>query len=202
MRWELLKGLWINGMIKFGKFTLASGKESPYYIDLRQLPSNPKLFSYAIGEFEELLAPTSTEGLGIASVELAGIPLGAALAFKRSLPFVYVRKERKEHGTGDLVEGTLREGIRFVVIDDVLTTGGSILHAVRALREYDALVDLALVLFDRMQGGREALRKEGVQLMASTTIVEAVNELSSNGLMNKDQVNSVLQYLKSDGASV
>lgn len=202
MRWELLEGLWRKGMIKFGRFSLASGRESPYYIDLRPLPSDPRLFALAISEFQAMLSTQSDWEFGIASPELAGIALGAALALKISRPFVYVRKQRKEHGTGSLVEGTINSGNRFVVVDDVLTTAGSILHVVKSLRDMGALVDSASVLFDRMEGGRENLLAEGVVLSASTTIVDAINELNSKGLMSGHELESVLSYVKTAGASV
>ncbi len=202
MKWELLEGLWRSGMMKFGRFSLASGRESPYYIDLRPLPSNPRLFSLAISEFEAMLSIRSGGTFGIASPELAGIALGAALALKIGKPFIYVRKQRKEHGTGGLVEGTINAGDRFMIVDDVLTTAGSILHVVKSLRDTGAFVDSASVLFDRMEGGRENLSAEGVMLSASTTIVEAINELNSRGLMTANQLESVLSYLRAAGASV
>ena len=189
-------------MVKFGEFTLTSGKKSPYYVDLRPLPSYVGLFDMAVEDLAALISTKEPKEAGISSVELAGIPLGAALAIRMSKPFVYVRKEAKAHGTEGLIEGNLRSSRRFLVVDDVLTTGGSILHAARALREKGSEVASAYVLLDRLQGGSTILKREGVFAYSSIDILNAVEQLTDDGLMARKQREEVLVYLRSEGASV
>lgn len=202
MRRELLTGIWEAGMVKFGEFTLTSGKKSPYYVDLRPLPSYVRLFDMAVEDLATLISVEEPKDAGVSAVELAGIPLGAALAVRMSKPFVYVRKEAKAHGTEGLVEGNVQSSGRFFVVDDVLTTGGSILHAAKALREKGAEVASAYVLFDRLQGGSTNLKKEGVSLCSSIDILSAVKQLAEEGSMAKRQRDEVMTYLRSQGASV
>ena len=202
MRRELLRGIWEAGMVKFGEFTLTSGKKSPYYVDLRPLPSYVRLFDMAVEDLAELITGKEPKDAGVSAVELAGIPLGAALAIRMSKPFVYVRKEAKAHGTEELVEGNVRSSGRFFVVDDVLTTGGSILHAARALREKGSEVTSSYVLFDRLQGGSTKLKREGVSVHSSTDILSAVGQLTDEGLMARKQREEVVAYLRSEGASV
>jgi len=202
MRRELLRGIWEAGMVKFGEFTLTSGKKSPYYVDLRPLPSYVGLFDMAVEDLAARISSKEPKDSGISSVELAGIPLGAALAIRMSKPFVYVRKEAKAHGTEGLIEGNLRSSRRFLVVDDVLTTGGSILHAARALREKGSEVASAYVLLDRLQGGSTTLNREGVLVYSSIDILSAVEQLTDDGLMTRRQREEVVMYLRSEGASV
>jgi len=202
MRWELLKGIWEAGMIRLGDFTLTSGKKSPYYIDLRTLPSHVRLFAMAIEEIELMVRENETERIGVSSVELSGIPLGATLAFKMGKPFVYVRKEMKMHGTGGLVEGDTSGADRFVVVDDVLTTGGSILHVATALRGEGVEVRSAYVLIDRLQGGADLLGRSGIAVRTTSDVRAAMDELKNRGLMPAEQHAIVIDYLRSESASV
>jgi len=202
MKWDLLRGMWEAGMIKFGDFTLTSGKKSPYYMDLRALPSHVQLFKLAIDGLQSLVERSEQADFGVSSVELSGIPLGAALAARMGRPFVYVRKEAKSHGTGGLVEGDVSRAKLFIVIDDVLTTGGSVLSAARALRERGAEVRSAYVLLDRLQGGSRLLEDNGIGVRSLTDIRDAVGELSGRGVMSADQRDTILRYLGSEGASV
>ncbi len=202
MKWELLSGISEAGMIRFGEFTLSSGKKSPYYVNLRMLPSYVELFGMALTELDSMISQNEQTGTGIASVELSGIPLGAALASKMSVPFVYVRKEAKTYGTGELVEGELRKASRFVIVDDVLTTGGNVLHAARALRDKGADVRSAYVLLDRLQGGKRLLAENEIAVRSATDILSAVDRLTEGGAMSAEQHDRIVAYVGSEEASV
>jgi len=202
MKWELLRGISEAGMIRFGEFTLSSQKKSPYYVNLRVLPSHVELFSMALGELDSMISQNEQKGIGIASVELSGIPLGAALASKMSVPFVYVRKEAKTHGTGELVEGEVRKSNKFVIVDDVLTTGGNVLHAARALRDKGAEIGSAYVLFDRLQGGKRFLAENGIVTRSAIDVLSAIDRLAAGGAMPTEQRDKIIAYLGSEGASV
>jgi orotate phosphoribosyltransferase len=202
MKWELLRGISEAGMIKFGEFTLSSQKKSPYYVNLRVLPSHVELFSMALDELDSMISQNEQRGIGIASVELSGIPLGAALASKIRVPFVYVRKEAKTHGTGELIEGEVEKASKFVIVDDVLTTGGNVLHATRALRDEGAEIGSAYVLFDRLQGGKRFLAENGIVVRSATDILSAIDRLAAGGAMSTEQRDEIVTYLRSEGVSV
>jgi orotate phosphoribosyltransferase len=188
---ELLVGIWEKKLIKFGVFKLSSGITSNYYIDLRSLPSYPHLLKLTVLELKETLKNDISKDTGIATIELSGIPLAAALAYEIEKPLVYVRKKQKDYGTKSLIEGDLASAKEFVVVDDVLTTGSSILQAVNELRSSGASVKKAIVIFDRLQGGEENLLKNDIILRKIFDIREAVQMLKQKELISQDEFNKV-----------
>ncbi len=177
---ESLHGL---GALKFGDFELSSGKRSPYYVDMRAVPSSPVAFRRMVGallgEIEALGGLGSFDSL--ASIPTGGLVFASAMAIESAKPLAYVRKSAKGHGTSRAVEGIVSPGDRVLVVDDVATTGGSVLHAVAALREIGAGVSGAIVLVDRLEGAGDALRNEGVELRSVATILELADALHSSG---------------------
>ncbi len=170
---EIGKLLIRRKMLRFGDFLLTSGKRSSIYVDLRPLPSFPEEF--------RLLAEEISDGIGegdagICGVAVGGLPLATAVSMILSRPLIYVRKEKKEHGTMSKLEGEVNME-RYVVIDDVATTGGSLLRAVRTVRERGADVVDAWVVIDRVQGARESLEKEGVRLNSLATLPDIVRAI-------------------------
>ncbi len=158
-----------EGIILFGEFKLSSGKKSNVYIDLRRALSNTTL-SRILSAL--LLAEISTYITGIdviAGVATAGIPWATMAAAYYAKPLAYVRSKEKEHGTRRRVEGIV-EGKRILLIDDVATTGSSLLEAARALREHRARVEVAAVVVDRGEGARELLAENGITLIAPLTL--------------------------------
>jgi len=166
---ELLYG---RGMIKFGKFKLTSGRESTVYVDLRPLPSFPEAFSEVVRELSERVREEYVCGIAV-----GGLPLATAVAFSLKIPLIYVRKERKGHGTRSLMEGSLKEGSKVLVLDDVATTGGSLIRAVKEVRENGGVVERALVVVDRRQGAEESLKGAGVKLESLLTLPDLVEKL-------------------------
>ncbi len=162
-----------RGMLKFGDFLLTSGRRSTIYVDLRPLPSFPEEFREIS---EELALRIGTGDGGICGVAVGGLPLATAVAMLASRPMIYVRKERKEHGTMSRMEGVVSER-EYVVIDDVATTGGSLRRAVEAVREAGAEVEEAWVVVDRLQGAREALKELGVELRSIATLPDIVRSV-------------------------
>lgn len=155
-----------NGIIKFGDFTLASGKKSPYYVDLRLVPSYPHQFRRMIKHLQNIIS----EQIGlekfdaIASVPTGGLVIASSLAFDMVKPLVYIRGEAKTHGTGNLIEGIVQDGMKILLVDDVATTGGSVMKGIVALREAGAVVTDCYVIANRLEGAKEDLQKEGVEL--------------------------------------
>jgi len=180
---ELLKTL----SYRRGKVTLASGKESDFFVDCKQTVLTAEGHSL-VGEamFDALSVTPSGSPIvdAVAGVELGGCPLASAVSlvsFRRGAPLdaVYVRKEVKDHGSRRSFEGGTRlaPGARVAILEDVITTGGSTLKALAKLREAGFTVENVVVLVDRLEGGREALEREGLTVRAiyTRTDVEALN---------------------------
>jgi orotate phosphoribosyltransferase len=164
---------------KRGTFILASGRQSNLYIDARLTTMTPEGLAL-IGP----LALARLDAAGIAPDSVGGLTLGAdpvsyAIAYAsalagRPIRAFTVRKEPKAHGTGQLIEGPFRNSDRVVVIEDTITTGGSALKAVAAVRAAGARVLAVLAVVDREEGGREAIAAEGVPVLALTTAAEVM----------------------------
>ncbi len=149
------------GAIKFGRFILTSGRESGYYIDIKAASTRPRV----LRRIAEEMAP-HVDGTRVAGMELGAVPIAAAVALRTDLPFCILRKKPREHGTGSQIEGEVRPGETVTVVEDVATTGGSIVQSVRLLRAAGAVVKRAIVVVDREEGAAEALKAENVELVA------------------------------------
>ena len=164
-RQKLTKVLLETGAVKFGDFLLTSGRRSSYYVDIKDTATNPATLGLIADLFTGMLKEKK-----IAGVELGAVPLLVATALKAGIPYVIIRKERK-HGTGKLTIGEFGdEGID--IIEDVVTTGNSILKAVNYLRENGARVSRAFCVVDREEGGKELLKENGVDLHPILSISE------------------------------
>jgi orotate phosphoribosyltransferase len=194
----LAEALFRIGALRFGKFTLSSGRLSSYYLDLRVIPSYPEVYVQAIEAYREL-----AEGIGadnfdvVAGVATAGVTISSPLAFVLKKPMVYVRKEEKGHGLGRQVEGATRPGQKALVIDDLVTTGGSVISAVEALRKTGCVVKEAAVLVDRLEGGKANLARAGVRLNAYAQVTELIEVLYQRRMMTKGDYEAVAKQVKS-----
>lgn len=175
-----------SGIIKFGDFTLASGKKSSYYVDLRLVPSYPHQFRHMIKRLQNLVS----EQIGfddidsIASVPTGGLVIASALAYELVKPLVYVRSQAKEYGTGKLVEGIVKPDMKILLIDDVATTGGSVINGIRELKKSGTKITDAYVIVNRLEGADSALQKEGVKLHHLLDIIEIVKILHQQKLVD------------------
>ena len=160
------------------KVRLTSGRESDFYIDCRRVTLTAegvhKIARYLLLLMrEENMAVQAVGGPAMGAVPVAAAisALSYAPPFNaRPLDTFFVRAEPKKHGSGNMVDGpTLREGMPVLVLDDVLTTGGSLLKAVRAVQELGCRVEKILVIVDRQEGGRENLVKEGLEVVSILT---------------------------------
>jgi orotate phosphoribosyltransferase len=169
---------------KRGQFTLASGKQSTFYIDARLTTMSPEGFSL-IGPLALLtLEQTGWNVDAIGGLTLGADPISYAISYASAnsdhpLRAFTVRKETKTHGTGKLLEGPFREGDRVAVIEDVITTGGSALEAVNAVRAAHGTVAGVLALVDREEGGRQAIEKTGLPVVALATATQILSVLRS-----------------------
>jgi orotate phosphoribosyltransferase len=195
---ELSRILVKTGATKFGLFKLSSGKLSPYYIDLRMIPGDPKGLQTVIEIYETM----TRSKIGVASfdriagVPTAGIPYASILAYRLSKPFLYVRRETKTHGGERRVEGQLLPGDRVMLVDDLITTGKNTLQAAEAIRAEGGQVERAIVLIDRQEGGAAALAKAGLRLHAFTTVTRIARRLSESGVIEDDQYKAILAQIE------
>ena len=168
--------------VRVGRFTLSSGRESNYYVDARLTTMSPEGLA-VIGP----LALAAIREKKWAADAVGGLTLGAdpiaysiALASVNAPPLVRaftVRKEAKQHGTGRLIEGPMREGDRVVVIEDTITTGGSALRAAEAVQNAGATVSGILALVDREEDGRAIIEGQGFQVVSLATISELLDQV-------------------------
>src|SRR3989304_4087372 len=175
-----------TGALKFGLFTLSGGKLSPYYLDLRILPSFPDAFQKSV----ELLVENAKKIVGvdkIAGIPTGGLPWASVLAFSLSKPLVYTRNDVKTHGRERKVEGVLSPGDRVLLIDDVITTGKNTTTPLQSLRGEGGAVEHALVVLDGEGGGESHLEASGVELHSVVRISEVAQKLLDMDAITKTQ---------------
>lgn len=163
---QIIDGLINLGAVKFGDFTLASGQHSSVYVDLRLLVSDPRLLALVAGAYSTIVVELLASGLAtdrLAGVPYAALPIATVVSQMTAIPMIYTRKESKSHGLGKDVEGLWQPGERVVIIEDVITTGGSIIKTAVLLRELGMYVSDAIALVDREQGGAQALAAQGIR---------------------------------------
>jgi orotate phosphoribosyltransferase len=198
MKVELSQILNRIGALKFGSFKLTSGKISPYYLDLRIVPSFPDAFRRICDIYIELIKnEIGEEGFDrIAGIPTAGLSFGSIAAYNLEKAFVYVRTSEREHGRGRRVEGILLPGDRVLLIDDLITKGGSVLKATEAVRAEGGVVSDVAVLLNREENGEKSLANEGIKLHYVLTISEFVRNLNEIEAITKRQMNTILKQVK------
>lgn len=155
-----------------GEFELSSGRKSEYYIDKYVFETDPDALGVVGRAVAEKVRETGADRIG--AVALGGVPLAAVASVESGTPYVIARKEAKEYGTANAVEGTLEEDDEVVVVEDIVTTGASAVEAVEKLRDAGATVDEIVVVVDRQEGGRERVEEAGLRMRALTTAEELV----------------------------
>ena len=185
---EFATFLYKNDVIKFGNFTLASGKDSSYYIDLRLVPSFPHQFRKMVKNLQNLII----EKIGLddfdslASVPTGGLVVTSALAIETVKPLIYVRNKPKEHGTTKSIEGKTSAGMKVVMVDDVMTTGTSVLNGIKQLKESGLSISDVFVIINRLEGADKTFSDMGVQIHQLTDILEITNILFQEKLIDKE----------------
>lgn len=151
-----------NQVIKFGKFTLSSGRESDFYVDMKKAITDPEILSQVAKIISHIIQDDEIDL--VAGPALGAVPIATAVALHSGIPMLMIRKAKKGYGTSKLIEGELKEGNRVIVVEDVTTTGNSLLKAVRAVQDNGGVVERTFVIVDREEGAVEHLKKEGVIL--------------------------------------
>jgi orotate phosphoribosyltransferase len=197
---DVAGALFRSGCLKFGSFRIKSGALSPYYIDLACLLSSPKdlcsIVKIAADEIKKIMAIDKIDKL--ASIELKGALILPSIACKLNLPCIVVRKEEKAYGvTGRIAGAEVAKNDHILFFDDVVSEGLSKLEGIKPLKELGAHVKHLMVVVNREQGGKENLEKSGYRVHALAKISEMADCLLQSQHISKEQVDAVLNYVKS-----
>ena len=149
--------------VKFGEFELSHGGTSDYYVDKYVFETNPDCLELIAEAFAERLAELGGDTT-LAGVALGAVPLVAVTSVETGRPYVIARKQQKEYGTANLIEGNLEEGEEVIILEDIATTGQSAVDAAEALREAGAVVERVIVVVDREEGAAENLAEHDLEL--------------------------------------
>ncbi|MBN1432438.1 MAG: orotate phosphoribosyltransferase [Methanomicrobiaceae archaeon] len=160
------------GAIEFGDFTLASGAKSRYYIDIKTAATNPELLAIIGREIAE-----NFDFEVVAGVAVGAVPIAVAVSLASGKPYCIIRKEEKSHGKSGKLVGDVRDK-KVLLVEDVTTSGGSVIFGLDVLRENAAKVDEVVTIVDREQGAYEKLKSAGVRLSALVKASEIVEEES------------------------
>ncbi len=165
-----------SGIIKFGDFTLASGKKSKYYIDIKKASTNPGILKQTAIKISETIKLRSIAADYIGGVELGGVPIAVAVSLETGLPLIIIRKGTKEYGTKGKIVGEPERGRSILLVEDVTTTGGSVLKAIKTLRDEGLLVHHVIAVVDREEGASKALKSMDVELIPLVRISELLEK--------------------------
>lgn len=195
---EMAKILTKIDALKFGVFKLTSGKASPYYIDLRIVPSFPDAFTEICDFYaEQIRTQIGLKNFDrIAGVPIAGIPFSSQIAYNLKKPFLYVRKGMRRHGRKRRVEGILFSGDRVLLVDDLVTTGLSLRKAADSIRAEGGVVTQAMAFLDREEGGKAKLAKLGIELHALLNISEVAKILYETGAIDAESYKTITKQIK------
>jgi len=196
---RVAEALYSSGCLKFGSYSIKSGAQSPYYIDLACLLSSPKdlctIADLAAEEVQKITVDNKIDLL--ASIELKGALILPSIACRTNLPCVVVRKEEKTYGaTGRTAGALVRRGNAALFFDDVISEGTSKLEAIRPLEQLGARIEHILVVVDRQQGGKENLAKLGYKVHALAEVTQLAARLLQESKISKEHADAVISYVK------
>ncbi|MCC2624166.1 MAG: orotate phosphoribosyltransferase [Burkholderiales bacterium] len=187
---QLILDLFAKDMIKFGEFTLKSGKKSYIYADIRTSISYPSLFKQICNEYSKIMANIQYDM--ICGVPYSALAIASAIAYDKSIPMLLKRKEVKEYGTKKILEGYYNPGQNCLLIEDVISTGASLIETTIVLEEHRLKVTDVCTLIDRNQGGREAMQQHGYKLHSIMNLTEIIDVLyAENKISANDKKNAL-----------
>lgn len=181
------------GIIKFGRFTLKSGIESPFYVDLRPLASDPRILKHLADYLLEML-PLDNFDL-ICGVPYAALPMATAMSLESYIPLIIKRKEAKNYGTKKLIEGIYHKGQNCLLVEDVITSGRSLLETIPEIENEGISVSDIVVVLDRQQGGKQLLESKGYRVHTLFNITEVCAILKEERHLTDEEVARIQDFL-------
>ncbi|XP_065207810.1 uridine 5'-monophosphate synthase-like [Planococcus citri] len=181
------------GCLKFGKFTLKSGRESTYYIDLRLIISYPLVLNDLCTALHECLKKEEVTYDNICGVPYTALPMATLVANKSDKPMVMRRKEPKSYGTKQLIEGSFKQGDRCIIIEDVISTGASILETIADVEKAGLVVKDVIAVFNREEGGVTNIQNKGYNVHCLFSLSEVVDVLSNKGIIDSETVQRIIE---------
>jgi uridine monophosphate synthetase len=188
---DLILQIYDLGCIIFGEYVQASGATFSYYIDLRQIISNPQIFQKVVHAYAQILKNLSFDR--IAGIPYGSLPTATGLAMNLHFPMIFPRKEVKAHGTRRVIEGTFKEGEKVVVVDDILITGKSIVEGANKLKSAGLKVEDLVVFIDHEGGVKDKLKKQGYNAYSVLTLSEITETLYQAGKIKEDQYQTLIK---------
>ncbi len=194
MKQKIIDELIEIGAIKFGEFKLKSGIISPIYIDLRIIVSYPQLLKNIAQALIGLAESIAYDR--IAGIPYTALPMATAYSLESGKPMIYARKEKKEYGTAQQIEGIWKKGDTVLIIDDLITNGASKSETFEIFENAGLVVKDIVVLIDREQGGKESIQKTGHQLFSLISIFEVLDRIKSLNKIDNQRYNEIFAFLK------
>jgi len=164
---ELVDQLKSCGAIQYGHFVLTSGAVSDYYVDIKKASTNPGVLNTIATQMKNIIKNKYDL---IAGMELGAVPLIVALSLQTNIPFVIVRKQKRDHGTGKQIEGESVKDKKVLIIEDVTTSGGSVVNTIQILRQNNATLDKVITVVDRESGAQEKIEKLNLEFHPLVTV--------------------------------
>ncbi len=191
---DIVQELYNIGAIRFGLFTLKSGIISPFYCDMRLIVSHPRLIKMISAAFVPKLQGLSFDF--ICGVPYGGIPLATCLSLEKDIPMVFQRKEKKDYGTKKMIEGSYVKGQRCLLVEDVITSGASILETVELFKQEGLEVQDVFIIVDRCQGGRERLEQSGLRVHVLLSMIAIIDILLAQKKIEQEIKQQVVEFLQ------
>jgi orotate phosphoribosyltransferase len=170
---KLVEQLKTCGALQYGHFVLTSGAVSDYYVDIKKASTNPNVL-VTIASFMKPYAEGKYDI--IAGMELGAVPLIVALSLETNIPFVIVRKQKRDHGTGKQIEGVSVADKKVLIVEDVTTSGGSVIDTIKILQQNNAKIDSVITVVDRESGAREKIEQLKLRFIPLVTVKDILSK--------------------------